>query len=113
MVQLDHLLAKFRRVGPPRPIITHMDTSTSNARVSIKPGQLQAAGLFWRNKPTEGVLAEQSHRGWETFWPSKATGSNVPEPIRVDVTPSEHVTAIAYPAATGHRAGISLILAHG
>jgi uncharacterized protein len=38
--------------------------------------------------------------------------ANKPQPIRVDVTPSEHVTAIAYPAA-GHRAGISLILAHG
>jgi uncharacterized protein len=37
----------------------------------------------------------------------------VPEPIRVDVTPSEHVTAIAYPAAARNRAGISLILAHG
>jgi hypothetical protein len=35
------------------------------------------------------------------------------EHIRVDVTPSEHVTAIAYPAAAGNRAGISLILAHG
>ena len=38
---------------------------------------------------------------------------NVPELIRVDVTPSEHVTAIAYPAAARNRAGISLILAHG
>jgi uncharacterized protein len=37
----------------------------------------------------------------------------VPEPIRVDVTPSEHVTAIAYRAAAPNRAGISLILAHG
>src|SRR5712672_3507311 len=34
------------------------------------------------------------------------------EPIRIEVTPSEHVTAIAYPAA-GQRAGRSLILAHG
>src|SRR5258707_15863077 len=34
------------------------------------------------------------------------------EPIRIEVTPSEHVTAIAYPAA-GQRAGLSLILAHG
>jgi len=34
------------------------------------------------------------------------------EPIRIEVTPSEHVTAIAYPAA-GRRAGRSLILAHG
>ena len=34
------------------------------------------------------------------------------ERIRVDVTPSEHVTAVAYSAAREH-AGISLILAHG
>ena len=32
--------------------------------------------------------------------------------VRVEVAPSEHVTAVAYPAA-GARAGISLILAHG
>jgi predicted alpha/beta-hydrolase family hydrolase len=37
----------------------------------------------------------------------------MPESIRVDVTPSEHVTAIVYPAAGGNRAGVSLILAHG
>jgi hypothetical protein len=37
----------------------------------------------------------------------------MPEPIRVDVSASEHVTAIAYPAAAGNRAGASLILAHG
>jgi predicted alpha/beta-hydrolase family hydrolase len=37
----------------------------------------------------------------------------MPEPIRIDVTPSEHVTAIAYPAPPRDRAGISLILAHG
>ena len=37
----------------------------------------------------------------------------MPELIRVDVTPSEHVTAIAYPAEARNRAGISLILAHG
>jgi uncharacterized protein len=36
----------------------------------------------------------------------------MPEIIRVDVTPSEHTTATAY-RATGERAGISLILAHG
>ena len=35
------------------------------------------------------------------------------ERIRIDVTPSEHVTAIAYSAAARDRAGISLILAHG
>jgi predicted alpha/beta-hydrolase family hydrolase len=34
------------------------------------------------------------------------------EPIRIEVTPSEHVTAISYPAA-GDRAGVCLILAHG
>jgi hypothetical protein len=37
----------------------------------------------------------------------------MPEPIRVDITPSEHVTAVVYPAAAGKRAGASLILAHG
>jgi uncharacterized protein len=36
----------------------------------------------------------------------------MPEIIRVDVTPTEHTTAIVYPA-TGECAGISLILAHG
>jgi predicted alpha/beta-hydrolase family hydrolase len=35
------------------------------------------------------------------------------ERIRIDVTPSEHVTAIAYSAAARDHAGISLILAHG
>jgi uncharacterized protein len=37
----------------------------------------------------------------------------MPEPFRVDVTPSEQVTAIVYPAAARGDAGISLILAHG
>jgi uncharacterized protein len=37
----------------------------------------------------------------------------MPEPIRIDVTPTEHVTAIVYPAADRNRAGVSLILAHG
>jgi uncharacterized protein len=36
----------------------------------------------------------------------------MPEHIRVDITSSEHVTAIAYPAA-GERAGICVVLAHG
>jgi predicted alpha/beta-hydrolase family hydrolase len=35
------------------------------------------------------------------------------EHVRIDVTPSEHVTAVSYPAAGRDRAGISLILAHG
>jgi predicted alpha/beta-hydrolase family hydrolase len=37
----------------------------------------------------------------------------MPKPFRVDVAPSEHVTAILYPAAAGDDAGLSLILAHG
>jgi predicted alpha/beta-hydrolase family hydrolase len=37
----------------------------------------------------------------------------MPEPIRIDVTPSERVTAIVYPAVAGIRVGVSLILAHG
>jgi predicted alpha/beta-hydrolase family hydrolase len=36
-----------------------------------------------------------------------------PEHIRVDVSPSDHVTALAYPAAPGHRIGVTLILGHG
>jgi uncharacterized protein len=36
-----------------------------------------------------------------------------PEHIRVDVSPSDHVTALAYRAAPGHRVGTTLILAHG
>jgi uncharacterized protein len=36
-----------------------------------------------------------------------------PEHLRVDITPSERVTAILYPAAARGDAGISLILAHG
>jgi uncharacterized protein len=37
----------------------------------------------------------------------------VPEHIRIDITSSEHVSAIAYPAAAGARAGICVVLAHG
>ncbi len=37
----------------------------------------------------------------------------MPEPFRVDVTPSEKVTAIVYPAAARGEAGTSLVLAHG
>src|SRR5258705_6004009 len=36
----------------------------------------------------------------------------MPESVRLDVAPAEHVAAVVYPAA-GERAGISLILAHG
>jgi len=36
-----------------------------------------------------------------------------PEQIRVDVSPSENVTALAYRAARRDRAGVILILAHG
>jgi predicted alpha/beta-hydrolase family hydrolase len=36
----------------------------------------------------------------------------MPEPIRIDVTATEHATAIVYPALR-ERAGITLILAHG
>ena len=37
----------------------------------------------------------------------------MPEHLRVDVSPSEQVTAIVYPAAARDAADISLILAHG
>jgi predicted alpha/beta-hydrolase family hydrolase len=36
----------------------------------------------------------------------------MPQHVRIDITPSEHVTAMAYPAA-GKRAGICVILGHG
>jgi uncharacterized protein len=36
-----------------------------------------------------------------------------PEPVRVDITPSEHVTAFAYRAAAHAHVGVTLILGHG
>jgi uncharacterized protein len=40
-------------------------------------------------------------------------GAERPEQIRLDVSPSEHVTAFAYRAAPHNRTGAILILAHG
>jgi predicted alpha/beta-hydrolase family hydrolase len=40
-------------------------------------------------------------------------GATMPDATRIEVTPTEHVTAIAYPATARDRAGITLILAHG
>ena len=37
----------------------------------------------------------------------------MPDRFRVEVAPSQHVTAIDYPAATANRAGVTLILGHG
>src|SRR5689334_5725076 len=37
----------------------------------------------------------------------------MPERYLVEVAPSRHVTAIVYPAATGNRGGVTLILGHG
>jgi hypothetical protein len=37
----------------------------------------------------------------------------MPARFRVEVAPSQHVTAMDYPAATGNRAGVTLILGHG
>jgi uncharacterized protein len=37
----------------------------------------------------------------------------MPNRFLVEVAPSQHVTAIDYPAATGNRAGVTLILGHG
>jgi uncharacterized protein len=37
----------------------------------------------------------------------------MPDRFRVEVAPSQHVTAIDYPAATENRAGVTLILGHG
>jgi uncharacterized protein len=40
-------------------------------------------------------------------------GAEKPEQVRVDISPSEQVTALAYRAASHHRTGVVLILAHG
>jgi uncharacterized protein len=40
-------------------------------------------------------------------------GAEKPEQIQLDVSPSEHVTALAYRAAPRGYAGVTLILAHG
>ena len=37
----------------------------------------------------------------------------MPKAIRIDITPSEHVTAIDYPAASRTESQACLILAHG
>jgi predicted alpha/beta-hydrolase family hydrolase len=37
----------------------------------------------------------------------------MPDRFRVEVAPSQHVTATDYPAATANRAGVTLILGHG
>ena len=37
----------------------------------------------------------------------------MPEPLRVEVSPHQSVTAMSYPAATKHRAGVTLILGPG
>src|SRR5271155_1421795 len=37
----------------------------------------------------------------------------MPDLFRVEVAPSQHVTAMDYPAATGNRAGVTLVLGHG
>jgi uncharacterized protein len=42
-----------------------------------------------------------------------STEAAQPDPFRVDITPSEHVTALAYRAAADNRTGATLILAHG
>jgi uncharacterized protein len=40
-------------------------------------------------------------------------GADKPEQVRVDASPSQQVTALVYRAASRHRAGLVLILAHG
>jgi hypothetical protein len=37
----------------------------------------------------------------------------MPDRFRVEVTPSQNVTALTYPAAAANRAGVTLILGHG
>lgn len=39
--------------------------------------------------------------------------TNPPQPIRIDLPPSDHVTAHSYPAAPGRGIGVTLVLAHG
>ena len=37
----------------------------------------------------------------------------MPEPLRIEISPHQSVTAMVYPAAEKHRAGVTLILGHG
>jgi hypothetical protein len=37
----------------------------------------------------------------------------IPDQFCVEIAPSQHVTALGYPAAAGNRAGVTLILGHG
>src|ERR1700739_654849 len=37
----------------------------------------------------------------------------MPDRFRVEVAPSQNVTALVYPAGAGNRAGVTLILGHG
>src|SRR6201993_634743 len=37
----------------------------------------------------------------------------MPDQFRVEIAPSQNVTALGYPAAAANRAGVTLILAHG
>jgi uncharacterized protein len=37
----------------------------------------------------------------------------MPDPLRMEISPHQSVTAMSYPAATKHRAGVTLILGHG
>src|SRR5262245_56756211 len=57
--------------------------------------------------------AEQSQQRKMRRFQRCDTETAMREPVQVEIAPSEHVTAIVYPAAAGDRAGISLILAHG
>jgi len=45
--------------------------------------------------------------------PGGSTGSEMPDRFRIEVAPSQNVTALRYPAAAANRAGVTLILGHG
>src|SRR6516164_678745 len=37
----------------------------------------------------------------------------MPEPLRIEISPHQSITAMVYPAAAKHSAGVTLILGHG
>jgi predicted alpha/beta-hydrolase family hydrolase len=75
------------------------------------------ASFLWQHqsefsRPAGRNMLATSRRKVEVFG-IVATASDNPLRIRVDVSPSEHVTALAYRGAPGHRIGVTLILGHG
>ena len=56
--------------------------------------------------PTRSVICSSA-------LPGGSNGSRMPDQFRVEIAPSQNVTALGYPAAAANRAGVTLILAHG